>query len=342
MERLSSRLHLKRSGVTTAIVALGLLAGLIGLVSGGRPQMTIGATLVAAVALDALAARLSVSPVRIALHGPPEAVAGQPSEWVIQATGLRRPVVVTPAVVPRSPRFILRSGAPSLVTLPPFPRGLVSSVAVDLIATGPLGLYQCGRRTLVPLASPLPVGPLPQPVDVDWPRPRAVGFGLTHGAPLGDDLFRSIRPYQRGDERRRIHWGSTAHHGRMMVRENDGTGVVAVRVLVEPGLPGPQADLITGIASTVALQAMGKGWLVQLVTADAEVVPFEPERPGNPFGPPFPTVPILPGGTITRVERATSARAVHRQLATAAQGPLVAPRWPGLTCHVSPAGVRWG
>src|SRR5690606_23880599 len=106
--------------------------------AGGRPQMAIGASLLAAVVLDALAARYSVSPVTVSLHGPPEAVAGQSSEWVVQATGLRRPVVLSPAVVPRSPRFILRTVEPVLLTLPPFPRGLVSVVALDLTATGPL------------------------------------------------------------------------------------------------------------------------------------------------------------------------------------------------------------
>lgn len=341
MERLASRVHLKRAGVTGPLVLIGLVAGLLGLAAGGRPQAAIGASLLAAVILDAVAARYAVAPVTISLHGPPEAVAGQESEWVVQATGLRRPVVLTPAVVPRTPRYILRSGEPLLITLPPFPRGLVSVVSIDLTASGPLGLFQAGRRVMVQLASPLAVGPMPQPIQLEWPRPRAVGFGLTHGAPLGDDLFRSIRDYRRGDERRRIHWGSTAHHGHLMVRENDGTGVVAVRIVVDPGQTGPEADHVTGIATTVAIDAMSKGWLVQMVTADATVVPYQPGRPGSPFSGPFPTVPLLSNGSTTRAERVTSARAVNRQLATAVQGPMVLPRWPGMTCAVGPLGVRW-
>lgn len=341
MDPRASRVHLKRAGITTGIALLGLVAGFLGLLSGSRPAMTIGATFVAAVVLDLVAARMSVSPVEVTLHGPPDMVAGEPSEWIVQASGIRRPVVVTPAEVPRTPRFIVRNAAPSLITLPSFPRGLVRFVALDITATGPLGLYQAGRRVLVPLASPLAVGPIPQPVDTEWPKPRAVGFGLTHGAPLGDDLFRSIRPYRRGDERRRIHWASTAHHGQMMVRENDGTGVVAVRIVVEPGQPGIQADVVTGRAATLAMEALRRGWLVQLVTADAEVTPIDPGRPSSPFGPPFPTVPIHASGTRTRVERATSPRAVNHQLATAVQGPLALQPWPGLTCLVDPGGARW-
>lgn len=342
MDRLESRVHLKRSGITGGLVVLGLVAGLIGLLADGRPQMAVGAAVLTAVVVDALAAHFTVASVQLGLHGPPEAVAGEPSEWVLHPRGIRRPVVVSPAVVPRSPRSLVRADLPALVTLPPAPRGLVHHVVLDVTATGPIGLYQAGRRVVVPLATPLAVGPARWPVPVEWPRPRAVGFGLTQGAPLGDDLFRSIRPYTRGDERRRIHWRSTAHHGRLMVREHDGTGVVAVRVLVEPGTTGPQGDYATGMAATIADQALARGWLVQLVTADrGHAGPASP-APTNPFKAPHPVVvPAGPVATTTRAERVTSTRAVSHQLATAAQGPLLAPPWPGLTCHVSPAGVRW-
>ena len=334
-------MYLKRSGITGAVVVLGLLAGAVGLLSGGRPQMAVGASLLTAVTLDAVAARLTLSPVTVSLHGPHQAVAGEETEWIVRADGIRRPVVMSPAVLPRSPRFILRSAEPSLIVLPPYPRGLVTDVVIDLTATGPLGLFQAGRRMVIRLSTPLAVGPTPLPVDLDWPTPKAVSFGLTEGAPIGDDLFRSIRPYRRGDERRRIHWGLTAHHGRLMVRENDGTGVVAVRIVVEPGQAGPQADHVTGMASTIAAGALSKGWLVQLVTADAHVTPSTPHRLTSPFGPALPTLPMAATGTTTRTEQVAAAEAVNRQLATAAHGPIAASPWPGLTCVVGPQGPRW-
>lgn len=341
MERLSSRIHLKRSSTTFALALVGLLAGLIGLAGSSRPEMTLGATLLAAILLDALAARLTISTVDVTLHGPPEAVAGEPSEWVLHTTGLRRPVVVTPAVFPRTPRFIVRTNEPLLVTLPTMARGLVRWVVVDMTATGPLGLYQAGRRTLVPLPTPLPVGPRPVPVELDWPTPRAVGFGLNSGAPLGDELFRSIRPYQRGDERRRIHWRSTAHHGRLMVRESDGTGVVALRITVSPGHNGPEADHVTGLAADVARQALARGWRVQLVTADATVPTGQPPRVRNPFKGAHPTVAFVGQGIATRTAWVSSERAVNHQLASAVQGQIAAPPWAGLTCVIDQRGVSW-
>lgn len=341
MRTASSRSRLKRSTATSGLTALGALAGLIGLLTDQRAMATVGLALVGAVTVDAMAAWLTVRSVVLALHGPPEAVTGETSEWVLTATGIRRPVVVTPAVVPRAPRYLVRWGEASLITLPPFGRGLVHHVGLDVTATGPLGLYQAGRRMLVPLGVPLPVGPKPVDVDLTWPRPRAMSFGLTEGAPLGDDLFRSLRPYQRGDERRRIHWGATAHHGRMMVRELDGTGVVGLRVLVEPGEPGAMADHVTGVAATVTSTALARGWIVQLVTADGTPERPEPPTPSGPFGAALALVPFQPVATTTRTAVVAGERAVHHQLATAAQGPLVAAPWAGLSCRVTPGGVRW-
>ena len=341
MRTASSRSRLKRSTATSGLAALGALAGLIGLLTDQRAMATVGLALVGAVTVDALAAWLTVRSVVLALHGPPEAVTGETSEWVLTATGIRRPVVVTPAVVPRAPRYLVRWGEASLITLPPFGRGLVHHVGLDVTATGPLGLYQAGRRMLVPLGVPLPVGPKPVDVDLTWPRPRAMSFGLTEGAPLGDDLFRSLRPYQRGDERRRIHWGATAHHGRMMVRELDGTGVVGLRVLVEPGEPGAMADHVTGVAAKVASTALARGWTVQLVTADGTPERPDPATPSGPFGAALALGPFQPVATTTRTAVVAGERAVHHQLATAAQGPLVAAPWAGLSCRVTPGGVRW-
>jgi uncharacterized protein (DUF58 family) len=337
----SSRCRLKRSTATSGLLLLGGLAGLIGLIADQRAIATVGLALLGAVLVDALAAWVTVRAVTITLHGPPETVSGEESEWILTAAGIRRPVVIGPAVVPRSPRYLVRSGEPALITLPPFGRGLVHHVGVDITATGPLGLYQAGRRLLVPLGIPLPVGPRPVPIDLSWPRPRALSFGLTQGAPLGDDLFRSLRPYRRGDERRRIHWGATAHHGRLMVRELDGTGVVGLRVLVEPGLPGAMADHVTGVAASVTSAALARGWVVQLVTADGTTERPDPPTPSGPFGPALPQPAFQPAATTTRTAVVAGDRAAHHQLATAAQGPLVVGTWPGLTCRVTPGGVRW-
>lgn len=341
MPELSSRRHLRRSTITVGVLVVASISGVLGLANHVKPQLALAGALLAALAIDAVSARHSVGGVTIHLHGPPQATADEPTEWLVQVAGVRRPVVLTPAAEPREPRLLVDSGDPSLLTLPPHPRGVLHHVAFDLTATGAIGLYQAGRRILVPVPTPLHVGPRATPVPVDWPTPRAVGFGLSETAPLGDDLYRSVRPYQRGDERRRIHWASTAHHGRLMVRESDGTGVVALQVVVEPGPPGHLAESVIGAAAWIAGTAVSRGWLVQLVTLDAAPEVGLVLPPGSPFGPGLVAQPAPVRHVRALARRVATDRSISHQLATATGGPLVPPRWSGLTCIVGIGGVRW-
>lgn len=338
----SSRLHLKRSTTATGVVVLAVITTLLGLVTDESASTIVGLSLITVVAVDAMAAWLTVAPVDISLHGPPGAITGQPSEWVLTARGLRRPVIVSPATIPRNPRFLIHTAAPAIITFPSLPRGLIHHVGLDVVGTGPLGLYQAGRRLVIPLTVPLAVAPAPIAVDLEWPRPRAMNSGLTTGSPLGDDLFRSLRPYRRGDLPRHVHWGATAHHGHLMVHEHDGTGVIGLRIMVDPGLPGDMADHVTGVASAVATEALARGWVVQMVTADGERHRPDPPTPHSPFGAPLPTEAYQPGSAVTRADMVSGIRAVNHQLATATQGVLTVRGWAGLTCHVTPRGVAWG
>lgn len=341
MQEVSSRRYFRRSTITLMVILVAVISGLIGLASRSKPQLTLSVTLIAALVIDALSARSAVGGVKVNVHGPPEAVAGVATNWVLQVDGLRRPVVLTPAVEPRSPRLLIDGPGPTLLTLAPLPRGVLHHLAFDITATGPIGLYQAGRRVLVPIASPLHIGPRPALVALEWPKPRAVGFGLSQTAPLGDDLYRSVRPYQRGDERRRIHWASTAHHGNLMVRESDGTGIVALQVVVEPGPPGHAAEATIGAAAWVAHNAVSRGWYVQLVTLDAEPEVGPLITPTSPFGPALVARTPTPHHTRLLARRVGTERAISHQLATATGGHIVPPVWSGITCIVAPGGVRW-
>ena len=341
MHEVSSRRYLRRSTITLKDIFVAVISGSIGIAIETEPPLALSVALLAALAIDAWSARRAVSGLTINLHGPPEAVAGRTTDWVLQVDGLRRPVVLSPAVEPRLPRLLIDGPEPTILTLAPHPRGVLDHLAFDITATGPIGLYQAGRRVLVPIASPLHVGPQPAPVVLEWPKPRAVGFGLSQTAPLGDDLYRSVRPYQRGDERRRIHWASTAHHGSLMVRESDGTGIVALQVVVDAGPPGYPAEAAISAAAWIAHNAVTRGWYVQLVTLDAppDVGPII--APTSPFGPALVARPVSPHHTRLLARRVGTERAISHQLATATGGQLVPPVWAGITCVITPMGVRW-
>jgi uncharacterized protein (DUF58 family) len=291
--------------------------------------------------LDARAARRAVAGVGLSLHGPTDAVAGQPVAWVVTAHHLRRPVAIAAAMRPQPRRVLLTSEQPVLVGLPATSRGMIHHLLLDITGTGPLGLFEGGRRVRIAPIAPVYVGPPAAREEPDWPPQRSVGFGFTETAPVGDELFRSIRPYIRGDERRRIHWASSARHGQLMVRESDGVGTVALQVIVDLGPPGTGAEWVAAVAAGVAESAIRRGWLVQLVTLDGGALAPPLTPLGSPFGPPpLPPAPH-PVPLRTSSQRVRTPALVRRQLATAAHGTPVPPPFPGLVCLVDHRGLSW-
>lgn len=336
-----SRVYLRLSTTAVGMIAIAALAVVAWLVTDAEPHLAIAVALLVALGVDLCAARQAIGQVHLRVHGPGLAHAGEPTEWLVRVDGARRPVTLTPALAGQRGRVLVDDARPGRVTLAPFVLGVIHHLTFDVITTGPVGLVRAGSRHQVTPTIPVPVGPRPLELAVDWPKPRAVGFGFSEVAPLGDDLFRSIRPYVRGDDRRRVHWKATAHHGELMVRESEGTGLVALQVVVDLRHPGPGAERAAGWAAHLATQAIGKGWLVQLVTLDAHPIRPRITFLGSPFGGPPVLAPPVQVPVEPRSHRVTTARAVNHQLATAAYGETRVPPWPGLTCVVGEGGPTW-
>ena len=217
------------------------------------------------------------------------------------------------------------------------------TLLLDALIAGPIGLIECGRRMRVPLGASITVGPTPLPHDISWPRPRAAHFGLSESTPIGDEVYRSVRPYVRGDSRRRVHWKASAHHGSLMVKESDGTGIVTLRIVVQLDAPGAGAEVALAAARrTSAREALARGWSTELITTQPNAMPFASAGPlGSPFrSPPVELSPVIgPTNVVTRV--VTSERAALTTLATASYGAVPAGRPAGLTLVVTPEGDRW-
>ncbi|HEY5155000.1 MAG TPA: DUF58 domain-containing protein [Acidimicrobiales bacterium] len=333
-------LRLRPPGV--ALLCLAALAIVFWLFSRTGLHLLLAVALAVAVVIDAATALAALATPVVHVGGPGAVVAGRPTTWTLQVEGVRRPLIVAPCRRPRSDEVRVVDDGPGLVTFPALARGVAQSLLLDVTATGPAGLFECGRRCRVVLPAPVFVGPPPLAHQIDWPSPRAVGFATSEVAPIGDDLFRSVRTYVRGDPRRSIHWKATAHHGHLMVRESDGTGVVVLRIVVHLPPPGDIADLTAARAAYLAEEALRRGWLVHLVTAAPREILAEPTVPlRSPFGSP-PVVPPRPASEVHVVDRRVrSGEDVLRVLAVASAGSPGAPRGPGLTCVVTPTGTEW-
>ncbi|MCS6976111.1 MAG: DUF58 domain-containing protein, partial [Gemmatales bacterium] len=93
---------------------------------------------------------------------------------------------------------------------------------------------------------------------------------------LGDVL--GVRPYRRGDPLRRIHWGQSARHDRLIICEQQATACPRVQVVVDlhPDYhagAGPQSsrEWAVRIAASFAEAALSHASLVEMVLPDVVI-----------------------------------------------------------------------
>ena len=107
---------------------------------------------------------------------------------------------------------------PVVYRLPTEERGRVTVGPLTLTVTDPLAMsarqFQLGGRAEALIYPAIqPIGPPPQ-------LPGS-SFDAVRRSPMaqsGDELY-GLRPFQRGDDPRRIHWRSSAHHDELIVRQ---------------------------------------------------------------------------------------------------------------------------
>ena len=102
--------------------------------------------------------------------------------------------------------------------LPTVKRGRLQAGPLNLTLTDPLGMAI--RRFELGAPAEVLVYPAMDPIG---PPPRLPGssFDAVRRSPMaqsGDELY-GLRPFQRGDDPRRIHWRSSAHHDELIVRQ---------------------------------------------------------------------------------------------------------------------------
>jgi uncharacterized protein (DUF58 family) len=140
----------------------------------------------------------------------------------------------------------------------------VYPLAPPRLTTGfPFGLWENGRqlaveKPLVVWPRTYPVGPIP-PVSGDHQvegnvSRRKVG---TNGDVLG------VRPYRRGDSPRRIHWGQSARHDRLIVCELQSNARPVIQLVLDADLrvhagSGPDSSREWAIR---IIASFAKGWL---------------------------------------------------------------------------------
>jgi uncharacterized protein (DUF58 family) len=252
--------------VVGSVVAMGAWVGVAHSSGSGWVQAVgslLGAVLLTGLLLPAVpAARARVR----CTASPSDAEAGRPFELSVEANGPVR-------IRPRSPLGppVRAGGVPhgprqALVTCTPERRAVLDSVVLEVASCAPFGLLWWARDIEVSLPRPLHVAPR---------AGEAAPTGALVDDTVGDAVLRvqaesgeprSIRPYQRGDSRRSVHWPASAHTGTLMVRETERqTDDPLVVEVVLPADPIEAEALTERVMGTVARE-LGRGQPVLLVT----------------------------------------------------------------------------
>jgi uncharacterized protein (DUF58 family) len=144
----------------------------------------------------------------------------------------------------------------------------------------PFGLWEASRPLEV--ATPMLVWPRTFPVAAV----PAAADGHAHdglatrdrAGNWGDSL--GVRPYRRGDPIRRVHWGLSARHGELIVREVQSSAVQRVRIVLDSRAAahlgsGPDGSLewAVRVAASLADGWIGQGAEVELILEGTSILP---------------------------------------------------------------------
>ena len=257
-----------------------LAAGAAGLLVAGAVTVLLGR-----VDLDA---RRTLRPARLHAGGESRV------ELAVRNTGRRSSPVVTirDSLAPAAPvagvvvaradgrrhaRFLLAPLGPgqedtASYRLPAERRGVYVIGPLTGTRRDPFGLWS-KVRPIAP-AVELTVYPAIEPVAAP---PHSRGDDPTSGAPrpasvgnTGDDLY-GMRPYEVGDDLRRVHWPSTARTGDLMVRQLELPWQGRLTVLLDVRAPAhtdSTFETAVSAAASVVVASWRAGALVRLTTTD--------------------------------------------------------------------------
>ncbi|MBK9181206.1 MAG: DUF58 domain-containing protein [Acidimicrobiales bacterium] len=268
-----------------ALIVAGRLLGLLEL-------FVLGAGVLALVGVSLLLVHLSRLRLEVAREVHPARVhAGAAARVEVRATNLGRRR--TPVLRLRDPvsgtggatlqLAPLASGASAAASyrLPTSHRGVIELGPLGVEIVDPFGLASvraaaagAGSRTeltVLPHVDQIP--PLPETRALD---PHAGSVHPKASGRAGDDFY-ALRPYVVGDDLRRVHWRSTAHHDELLVRQDELPWQARTTVLLDVRRAAhtpASLELAVSAAASVVAACWRRRDLVRFVATDGVDVGF--------------------------------------------------------------------
>ena len=156
--------------------------------------------------------------------------------------------------------------------LPTEERGRAKVGPLSLTVSDPLGMsarrFQLGGRAeALVYPAMYPIGPPP--------RLPGSSFDAVRRSPMaqsGEELY-GLRPFQRGDDPRRIHWRSSAHHDELIVRQFEEFSHTHTTVLLDTrsaqlgtGADGERFEAMVSAAASICRASQNRGDQIRLTT----------------------------------------------------------------------------
>lgn len=264
----------------------------IGLVGGGDAWQRVGLLLLGLLLVSLLAvgrtrlglrATRTVEPRRVAVDTETTVGLDLSSSSFVPA-GMLRLEDIVPGAGHTRPRFVIDRGGSRwsrrvTYRLRPRHRGLLDIGPLTVIVEDPFGLVVARRR----IADP--TGVVVTPTVLDLPAIRIPGEWSGSGesrprsiAAAGEEDV-TVRPYQRGDDRRRVHWRASARHSQLMVRREEQPWQSRATLVLDnrtdahsPRRPGRQTPATSSwewsvcAAASIGSHLLERGYSVRLVT----------------------------------------------------------------------------
>ncbi len=228
----NGRFGLTRRGF--ALVAVGSAALLVGLLGGGDGWQQVGVLLLAIPLVSAMVLRRTRLRLQAARTiAPPSVPAGEPAAITLRVrssshvpTGVLRLQDVIEQANGRHPRFTVdarrgRWERRTTYRIRPRRRGRLTIGPLIAHTEDPFGCVAM-THVVAPVQEVLvtpPVSPLPAiRLPGEW---RGSGELRPRSTTIAGQEDVTVRPYQRGDDRRRVHWRASARYDQLMVRQEE-------------------------------------------------------------------------------------------------------------------------
>ena len=273
-------------------LAAGIAAVVCGLSIPEPDLVRVGALLLAVLPVSALTVRGSRCRVSCSRRlDSPRVPAGQPTAVTARVANVSRlPTGVliaedaVPAALGRRPRFVLDPVEPG------GHRDLayqIRSPARGKFTVGPLRIRVADAFGLVEVSRSFGAAStlLVTPAIVSLPRTAAGsrpgdGDGGMRTISLTGEDDAAPRAYRNGDGLRRVHWRSTARHGELMVRREEGQWGNSASVLLDTRRcahagsgQSSSFEVAVSAAASIGAHLVGQGLRTRLITEDGEIAP---------------------------------------------------------------------